>query len=176
MAEEQKTRRVGRKVLLSAVVLACCTWATTHFEGTKHMPYRDIGGVWTVCKGHTGPDVIPGQAWTDEQCEAQDKKDIQEAAAAVASCVTSELTEGQWAGYTDFALNVGGGAFCRSTMARRANVCAPVQEACAPILWYVFVGKRDCRIKSNNCSGIITRRRWQYETCMGEPTDVQVAG
>ena len=30
------------------------------FEGLRLQPYQDVGGVWTVCYGHTGPDVVPG--------------------------------------------------------------------------------------------------------------------
>jgi len=37
------------------------------FEGLRLIPYRDSGGVWTVGYGHTGPDVRPGVAITQEQ-------------------------------------------------------------------------------------------------------------
>ncbi|MEM8119770.1 lysozyme, partial [Morganella morganii] len=27
------------------------------FEGMRYKPYQDVAGVWTVCAGHTGPDI-----------------------------------------------------------------------------------------------------------------------
>jgi GH24 family phage-related lysozyme (muramidase) len=30
-------------------------------EGVKLLPYYDPGGILTVCRGHTGPDVKPNQ-------------------------------------------------------------------------------------------------------------------
>lgn len=37
--------------------------------GQRSTPYRDVGGVWTVCSGITGPDVAPGHYYSDKECD-----------------------------------------------------------------------------------------------------------
>lgn len=155
-----------RHAAASAVVIACCVAAVGNFEGTKHLPYRDMGGVWTVCRGHTGPDVIPGVAWTDDQCKRQDMVDVLKAAAQVNGCINVALPQGAQIAYNDFAYNVGGTAFCRSSMARLENQGLH-REACAGLLRYVYVGKVDCRTAGTRCPGIVKRRQWEYAKCAG---------
>lgn len=156
----------AHKTAIATAVLGCCIAAVTHFEGTRHMPYRDMGGVWTVCRGHTGPDVIPGKPWSDEECRQQDMTDIMKAAAQVSSCVSVTLPAGAQIAYNDFAYNVGGAAFCRSSMARLENE-GRHREACAGLLRYVYVGKVDCRASGSKCPGIVKRREWEYAQCAG---------
>lgn len=84
------------------------------------MPYQDEAGVWTVCAGHTGPDVVPGQAWTREACDRQDWVNLNRFARVVVRCTgNAPLTRGQRDALTVFAGNVGEAAFCSSTLARQ---------------------------------------------------------
>ena len=46
------------------LVTASLTGALDRYEGERLKPYRDIVGVWTVCRGVTGPHVIPGKNYT----------------------------------------------------------------------------------------------------------------
>jgi len=51
------------------------------FEGYEHRVYPDPitrAEPWTVGVGHTGPDVHPGDTWTDEQINAALDADIAE--------------------------------------------------------------------------------------------------
>jgi GH24 family phage-related lysozyme (muramidase) len=41
---------------LMALVMGFVVPQIQTFEGNSSTPYRDIGGVLTVCSGHTGPD------------------------------------------------------------------------------------------------------------------------
>ena len=43
------------------VALALTSPLLEEIEGVKHKPYKDIAGIWTVCAGITGPDVMPGK-------------------------------------------------------------------------------------------------------------------
>lgn len=165
MADQKKQLSPSKKTGIATAVLAACLAAILHFEGSRHMPYQDLGGVWTVCRGHTGPDVIPGKSWTEEQCKAQDVKDLQVANDAVNSCALPFMTTGEQIAFTDFAYNVGGGAFCRSSMPGLINA-GKNKEACKVILRYVYVGKIDCRTAGKKCPGIVRRRQWEYNKCM----------
>ena len=46
------------------------------WEGVRYKPYRDIGGVLTVCYGHTGSDIIMDKVYTKQECKALVDKDI----------------------------------------------------------------------------------------------------
>ncbi|AKJ74053.1 putative endolysin [Salmonella phage 36] len=39
-------------------------------EGVRYKPYKDIAGIWTVCHGITGKDVILGKEYTRRECDA----------------------------------------------------------------------------------------------------------
>jgi lysozyme len=45
-------------------------------EGKRNVAYQDTLGVWTIGEGHTGPEVVPGLVWTDQQCDDQFRIDI----------------------------------------------------------------------------------------------------
>ncbi|EPG7577673.1 glycoside hydrolase family protein [Providencia rettgeri] len=48
----------------SAIVLT----VIAHFEGVRYEPYKDVGGVLTVCYGHTGIDIVPNKVYSKEEC------------------------------------------------------------------------------------------------------------
>jgi len=39
-------------------------------EGCRLVAYKDTRGIWTIGYGHTGPEVIEGLVWTQEQADA----------------------------------------------------------------------------------------------------------
>ena len=39
-------------------------------EGVSYIPYKDIVGVWTVCHGHTGKDIMLGKTYTKAERKA----------------------------------------------------------------------------------------------------------
>lgn len=39
-------------------------------EGIRYRPYKDIAGIWTVCAGITGSDVVLGKTYTQRECDA----------------------------------------------------------------------------------------------------------
>ena len=85
-------------------------------------PYQDVAGVWTVCRGHTGPDVIPGIPWTLERCNRQDWDNLIRFGQAVVDCTgNAALSRGQRDALTVFAGNVGEDAFCSSQVAAQVR-------------------------------------------------------
>ena len=123
--------------LVSAALLA---FLGAH-EGERLTVYRDIVGVPTVCKGHTGPDVVMGQTWTLKQCAAVEARDVAATGAAVLECVHVPLNQNQYEAFTSFAYNVGEHAFCTSTMARLANA-GNIPAACDQMLRWNMAGGR----------------------------------
>lgn len=89
-------------------------------EGLRLTAYRDTGGVWTIGRGHTGPDVKPGLTWTLAQAEAAFAADMEEAGAGVEK-LAHGCSQDEFDALTDFAFNLGLGALAGSTLLRLHN-------------------------------------------------------
>lgn len=143
----------------SAVMIAAAVAGT--YEGVRHTAYNDVGGVSTICYGHTH-GVYPGMTATQAECKAWLTEDVKRADAGVRRCVKRPLTDGQRAALDDLAYNVGIGAVCRSTMVRLINAGAPPSAWCRHILRYVYA---DGRV----LPGLVKRRHAEYELCVSAP-------
>lgn len=81
--------------------------------------YRDQGkrgGVWTIGWGHTGPEVVEGLFWTQEQADEALLTDLGNAERAVISYVLRVLNENQFSALVDFVYNEGAGTFFESSV------------------------------------------------------------
>ena len=73
-----------------AAVLAIAAPLIAHWEGVRYLPYPDPatgGAPWTVCYGHTGPDVIRGKGYTKDKCDALLDADMAVADGYVRKCI-----------------------------------------------------------------------------------------
>jgi lysozyme len=111
----------GAQIATTGVLVTAATlFFWRDLEGFSLMPYQDQAGVWTVCAGHTGPDVIPGKAWTRAQCDIKDWQNLNHFGRVVVRCTdNAPLSRGQRDSLTVFAGNVGETAFCGSTLAKQ---------------------------------------------------------
>lgn len=137
-------------------------------EGLKLTTYWDnLGRVWTVCDGVTGPDAIPGKTYTAAQCKDIETRFMAAQLQRMGKCVKVPVTFDQAKAWGDFAWNVGTTNFCASTAVRKINAGAG-DAACAEITRWMFVGGKDCRIAANGCAGIPIRRTWERAVCEGD--------
>lgn len=132
-------------------------------EGFSTNPYKDTGGV--VTNGFGNATIAPNKPVTVLKALEDLHLNTSVAGKAVAQCVKAPMTQGQYDAYVSFAFNVGGGAFCKSTMVRKANAGDRV-GSCKEFDRWVYVAGKDCRIKSSNCSGIVQRRKAERELCL----------
>ena len=162
--------KAGGKVGFAAapVAIALLIVATLQVsEKRVHSTYWDkLGGLWTVCAGVTGPAAIPGKTYTDAECERLEVAYVQGMLARMGSCVRGDFEFHEIKAWGHFAYNIGPGRFCNSTAARRLNA-GERTTACAEISRFVYIGRKDCRVASNGCSGIVKRRAWERATCEG---------
>ena len=142
------------KIGAAAAALAVSTVA--FYEGTVQRTYRDPIGIITACTGHTGPELQMGQTFTREQCDDMLAKDLLQHAAAL-DCIKTPLADGQKAAFLSFAFNVGNGAFCGSTLARKANA-GDMRGACAELSRWTLAGGREL-------PGLVKRRAPERALC-----------
>jgi lysozyme len=94
---------------------------TESFESCRLTAYPDIKGIWTIGWGHTGPEVVEGLVWTQDQADSQLVIDLQRAENMVNNNVTVDLTQGQFDALVDFAFNLGTNAEKGSTLLKLVN-------------------------------------------------------
>ena len=104
---------IKNKVAAAAfgVAVALTSPLLEEIEGVRYKPYKDIAGVWTVCAGITGPDVILGKTYTKKECDALLAKHIQVAKKEVDKQVKVDIPDSMRAAMYSFTYNAGVGAF-----------------------------------------------------------------
>lgn len=126
-------------------------------EGREHDPYQDVVGVWTVCDGHTGSDIIRNKRYTDKECDALTRKDLERIASQVNPYIKVPTTETQRAAVYSFAYNVGANAAINSTLLKKLNA-KDYGAACAELKRWVYAGGKKWK-------GLMNRRDVEYEVC-----------
>lgn len=79
------------------------------WTGRETTTYKDVVGINTICRGHTGRLAVPGYTATREECDKATVDDLLVAYNTVKSCVKVPLTPGEVSGWTSFAYTVGPG-------------------------------------------------------------------
>ena len=95
------------------------------FEGFRGKAYRDPVGVWTIGYGHTSmagpPSVSEGLEVSRAEADAILRRDVEQFARDVASCLRVALSPAQFSALVSFAYNVGTGNFRASSVLKAVN-------------------------------------------------------
>lgn len=144
---------------LVAIMAACGVAAplTIASERTVLVGYKDPVGIVTACDGHTGPGAILGKRYSPDECKAFLEQDLMKAGRGIDACIAVTIPLQTRAAFTDFALNAGPGAYCRSTIARRVNG-GDVAGGCDELLRWVYAGGRQL-------PGLVVRRQAERKLC-----------
>lgn len=132
-------------------------------EGRVYEPYKDVAGVWTVCDGHTGTDIIKGKRYTDRECDRLLWNDLQPVKKTVDSLVKVPLNEYQRAALYSFTYNVGSGSFSKSTLLKKLNA-GDQDGACEELRRWVYAGGMKFR-------GLMNRRDMERSMCLADGPD-----
>ncbi|HCU2396730.1 TPA: lysozyme [Morganella morganii] len=153
--------------LFKKVMAACAAGAIAGalvlipaLEGIRYEPYQDVAGVWTVCAGITGSDVIQGKKYTQKECDDLLVKHMQPAIRAVDTLVKVPLNDYQKVSLYSLTYNIGVNAFKKSTLLKKLNAGDQV-GACNELRRWIYAGG----VKWN---GLVTRREIERELCMME--------
>lgn len=152
----------ARKKVLSAAAAAAIAVATptiASWEGFRGEPYKDIGGVWTVCYGET-EGVTPDKVYTKEECDAMLAERVPDYYFAATRHIQRAIPITMKAAVTSFTYNVGEGAFKRSTMLKKINK-GDLHGACKELDKWSYVG-------SMWVKGLNNRRKAEYQLCVAE--------
>ena len=94
------------------------------FEGCKLVAYKCPAGVWTIGYGHTGKDVKPGMAITEDKAFELLGQDIVKTETVVNRLLSSQInvgniTQGMFDALVSFAYNCGTGNLQKSTLLKK---------------------------------------------------------
>jgi len=117
-----------------ALVTALATALAIPAEGLIQKAYYDPPGILTVCRGHTGPDVVKGKFYSLAECDAFMTEDMRKAVSAVDRCVPG-LPVNVLAAFSDAAFNIGPKVACdtKNSTAARLLKAGKHNEACSQL-------------------------------------------
>ncbi|HBC9520382.1 TPA: lysozyme RrrD, partial [Escherichia coli] len=84
---------IGGGAIAIASVLITGLSGNDGLEGVSYIPYKDIVGVWTVCHGHTGKDIMLGKTYTKAECKALLNKDLATVARQINPYIEVDIPE-----------------------------------------------------------------------------------
>lgn len=86
------------------------------FEGCKLTAYQDSVGIWTIGWGHTGPDIVEGLVWSQQEADDHLMAHIRHICDHVIHELTVPFNYNQLAAFCSLAYNIGLGNFDHSTL------------------------------------------------------------
>ncbi|ANL84689.1 lysozyme [Rhizobium phaseoli] len=128
-------------------------------EGVSTKAYRDIVGVPTICFGETR-GVKMGDTATMDECKAMLGDALVEFEDNMRACLTNpdKIPDKPYVSFLSLSYNIGSRAFCRSTVARKANA-GDLVGACNAILAWNMAGGRVIK-------GLTLRRQEERRMCL----------
>lgn len=127
-------------------------------EGVRYQAYKDVVGVWTVCHGHTGKDIMLGKTYTEAECRSLLNKDLATVARQINPYINADIPETTRGALYSFVYNVGAGNFKTSTLLRLINQ-GDTKGACDQLRRWTYAGGAEWK-------GLVTRREIEREVCM----------
>ena len=154
MKPTTKSRLAKSGAVMAAAVALVGAW-----EGLRTVAYRDVVGIPTVCFGETR-GVEMGDRYTVDECKAMLGDGLIEFEAGMRKCLTSPdaIPDGAYVAFLSLSYNIGPGAFCKSTLVRKANV-GDIKGACDELPKWNRAGGRVVK-------GLTNRRAAERELCL----------
>lgn len=147
-----------------AAATAIATALAIPAEGLRRVAYYDPPGILTVCRGHTGPDVLKNKIYSLAECDKFMTDDMRLAVNTVERCVPG-LPVPVLAAFSDATFNIGPKIACdtkNSTAARYLKV-GNYYEACNQLPRWNRASVFGVSIV---LPGLTTRRAAEKDVCM----------
>jgi lysozyme len=150
------------KRIAAATVIA--TSLATGFEGLRQYAYNDTGGILTVCKGHTGKDVISGKKYSLQECDAFMTEDMRRSVEQVERCIP-DLPPTLLGAFADVVFNSGPTVVCnfRNSHAARYLASGQYELACKELPKWANARVAGVLVP---LPGLVKRRQAEMEICL----------
>lgn len=147
--------RLKKSMALAAMAVAL----VGGFEGLRTIAYPDIVGVPTVCFGETR-GVKLGDRYTVDECKTMLGDALAEFETGMRRCLKApdSIPAKPYVAFLSLSYNIGTGAFCGSTVARRANA-GDIRGACEAVTAWNKAGGRVVK-------GLTNRRAEERALCL----------
>lgn len=163
MAARHAVIGAGAGAALMALVTQTVIPMLDRSEGVRHVSYRDIVGVLTVCVGHTGPDVVVHKVYTQTECDKLTEQDATKAANGVLKYSPHLIYHPmQLASAISFSYNIGVEGYGKSVVAADFNR-GDFQAGCSALFKYEYAGGK-------YSEGLANRRAQEYTVCVSTLT------
>lgn len=114
MAIDSRAAALAAAAVLAAVI-------AVPSEGIRFTPYYDPPGILTVCRGHTGPDVVKDKRYSLAECDQFLTDDMRKAIATVERCNPGLPVE-VLAAFGDSVFNAGPTIACNTSKSTAARM------------------------------------------------------
>lgn len=105
-------------------------------EGFRAEAYQDTGSVWTIGYGSTGPDIVKGLVWTEEQAEFRLELDLDRAQKQAQNLLKrNQISSDSLDALTDFVYNLGARSLETSHLLQCVNSGDDIGAAKAFLAW-----------------------------------------
>jgi lysozyme len=153
-----RLKRTGAAAALTGAGMAAVA-LVGQWEGLRLYAYQDVIGVWTACYGET-KGIKPGMKFTQAECDVMFIDSLTKHEAGMRACLKSPDTipDPVYVSFLSLAYNVGTGAFCRSTLARKANA-GDLAGACRELPKWNRAGGKVVK-------GLTNRRQAELKLCL----------
>ena len=144
--------------VIGAAAAASLLAGLAAWEGKRNTGYLDIVGIPTACYGDTN-EVVVGKFYSDAECRARLERQALAHMDEVLAC-TPRIREqpGPLVAAGLLAYNIGGRAYCRSTVDRRFDA-GQWRAGCDAFLMWNKAGGRVIR-------GLTNRRQFERKLCL----------
>jgi lysozyme len=140
--------------LMAGAVALVASW-----EGVRTYAYRDVVGIPTVCFGETR-GVKMGDRYTMDECKAMLGDGLVEFEMGMRRCLKNPdiIPPKAYTAFLSLSYNIGTGAFCGSSVARKANA-GDIRGACNAIPAWNRAGGKVVK-------GLVNRRSDEQRICL----------
>jgi lysozyme len=149
-----------KRTLVASLALSASAFVgiATH-EGYRGDAYIPVPGDVPTLGFGTTEGVKLGDKITPPKALERALSDVSKFEGALKQCVKVPLYQHEYDAYVQFSYNVGGGAFCSSTLVKKLNREDYV-GACSELLRWTRAGGREL-------PGLVKRRQAEYQLCLG---------
>lgn len=151
----------NNRIAIGSLVLAASTLVgIATYEGYRDTAYIPVPGDRPTIGFGATEGVRPGDTTNPTRALTRLLEDAGAYEKAVKGCITVPLHPHEFSAFVSLAYNIGGNAFCSSTLVKKVNA-GDYEGGCKEILrWDRFQGKP--------LAGLTKRRRAEYMQCIGE--------